>query len=771
MIRWPLLFPLKEYAQMADQPARLEAATLKAEIGSGIVYRFSNDAATEDDIPTLSGEIPNLKKVILRIQNDGAEKISFATKIFITTAAGIAGTSNQEIFLVQSNDPGEIYEVWQNVSGTAVDTGKRSISASAVIEATEAATAAAASAQESADAATIKVARFLEPSATPPIQRDDGQPLQFGDRYLNTTDQIEYIYKASGWVANNLDSQTLAEKEGATLIGAELPDGSLGTVQSLFDGFTSVEVQNVLGLLTLDKSRIKFAHTSSYSVAGDNGGGFYFLDASDSTTAADGYLCIVANDGGRWKLNRNEHVALVEQAGARPSIADNTAAIQKVLNAAGSRWVSSCGGTFFVKSLLVNSGQNIQDLRFKTIGGSEDFVAPITIDGRTERKVNIHLRDVYIDGNRQNQLAIDSPAEDGGRSGVRLIGRGTNITFERVSAVYCGSQGFNIFSVTPAVNDTTYNFDNIRHIDCEAHFNRQHGFVFDGATNITYRGCRANNNGGDLDTTSPLNSGMRGARSDNGLMYGRPITAEDYGIGFAYRGVLIDDFRGASNMAGILFHVFTDVNSVGFVPRGNITLQDVVISDVNSNVDNPAISCYNPSATVDKPAFMDINYINCDFGGWAYFHGVRDATVISKMLPTHASGKCVVSEVSSGIRVDAGKHGTASVTYDVFPMVVSASAPGTVRSITNTVLSTYPRLVVRSDMIAGASGSGTMIFRFQAPSGRVIQPLRSQSVNDGSGAPLPCFSVITGSNEVSNYVTSPGVVDIRSMVDIEEVRV
>lgn len=204
---------------MADQSARLEAATIKAEIGSGIVYRFSNDAATDDDIPTLSGEIPNLKKVILRIQNEGAEKISFATKIFIDTAAGIAGTSNQEIFLVQSAEPGEIYEVWQNVSGTAVDTGKRSISAAAVIEATEAATAAAASAQESADAATMRVARFLEPSATPPIQRDDGQPLQLGDRYLNTTDQVEYIYKASGWVANNLDAQELASSTGSSLVG------------------------------------------------------------------------------------------------------------------------------------------------------------------------------------------------------------------------------------------------------------------------------------------------------------------------------------------------------------------------------------------------------------------------------------------------------------------------------------------------------------------------------------------------------------------------
>lgn len=233
---------------MADQPARLESATIKAEIGSGIVYRFSNDAASEADIPTLSGAIPNLKNVILRIQNEGADKISFATKIFIDTDAGISGTSNQEIFLVQSNEPGEIYEVWQNVSGTAVDTGKRSISAAAVIEATEAATAAAASAQESADAATMRVARFLEPSATPPTQRDDGQPLQFGDRYLNTTDQIEYIYKDSGWVANNLDAQLLSTSQGASLIGAVMQDGSVGTVQQAIDEGDNSLRQDLAGI-------------------------------------------------------------------------------------------------------------------------------------------------------------------------------------------------------------------------------------------------------------------------------------------------------------------------------------------------------------------------------------------------------------------------------------------------------------------------------------------------------------------------------------------
>lgn len=360
---------------MADQPARLEAATLKAEIGSGIVYRYANDAATDDDIPTLSGAIPNLKKEILRLQNEGAEKISFATKIFISTAAGIAGTSNQEIFLVQSNDPGEIYEVWQNVSGTAVDTGKRSISAAAVIEATEAATAAAASAQESADAATTRVARFLGPSATPPTQRDDGQPLQFGDRYLNTTDQIEYIYKSTGWVANNLDAQELSKPTGASRVGANI-DGADGTVQDSIDDFIEFikslanssspldgsakiargiqVVSSIAGIRELSKSQpSKSAFATGYYATGDGGGGSYTLDGSDTTTADDGGSVLVASDGGRWKLQFTQRTLDLKQFGARYG-EDSTPKIQAAIAA---MWKKYGGGVVGFSGALQTYGQ------------------------------------------------------------------------------------------------------------------------------------------------------------------------------------------------------------------------------------------------------------------------------------------------------------------------------------------------------------------------------------------------------------------------------
>ena len=66
--------------------------------------------------------------------------------------------------------------------------------------------------------ALIQLGGFLPPSATPPTTRVDGSTLQIGDRYMKTPEDIEYIYKTSGWEPNNLDGQLLAAANGASLV-------------------------------------------------------------------------------------------------------------------------------------------------------------------------------------------------------------------------------------------------------------------------------------------------------------------------------------------------------------------------------------------------------------------------------------------------------------------------------------------------------------------------------------------------------------------------
>lgn len=197
---------------MADQTQRLEIATVRAEVGSNILYRVANDPVAADPIPTESGDIQNLKQVIAEIREEGAEKISVATTIYQSVQEGLSATADGGIFLVQSSDASEIYTVWENDAGAAVSTGKTALSATAIQTALEASSEAAQAAEEAADNATTRTAGFLAPADSPPVTRDNGIPLQQGDRYFNTAEQAEYLYTDIGWQAND-SQQAIADLE------------------------------------------------------------------------------------------------------------------------------------------------------------------------------------------------------------------------------------------------------------------------------------------------------------------------------------------------------------------------------------------------------------------------------------------------------------------------------------------------------------------------------------------------------------------------------
>lgn len=147
---------------MSDQTQRLEIATVRAEIGSNILYRFSNDAIDSGAISTGSGDIKNLKQVIKGVE----DKASVSTSIYPTVAAGLAATAEGGMFLVASNEVDEIYAVWRKVSGAAVDTGKRTLSSEAVQVAVDAAESSAAESAASALIAQQAQAEFENISQT-----------------------------------------------------------------------------------------------------------------------------------------------------------------------------------------------------------------------------------------------------------------------------------------------------------------------------------------------------------------------------------------------------------------------------------------------------------------------------------------------------------------------------------------------------------------------------------------------------------------------------
>lgn len=89
-------------------------------------------------------------------------------------------------------------------------------------------------------------------------------------------------------------------------------------------------VSSVLALRELKKDNPSiWAQTAGYYDPGDGGGGIYYLDPSDTTSADNGVTVIVAQDGGRWKLIHNG-IIYAKQSGARgDGAADDTVAIQR----------------------------------------------------------------------------------------------------------------------------------------------------------------------------------------------------------------------------------------------------------------------------------------------------------------------------------------------------------------------------------------------------------------------------------------------------------
>ncbi|MGO3542355.1 MAG: hypothetical protein ACTIOG_07610, partial [Pseudomonas helleri] len=138
---------------MADQTQQLEIATVNAEIGSNIVYRFANDPVDADQIPTDSGEIQNLKQLAGGIAQDGKDAVAQAVAEGVVdlteavesasssaaqavsardaakisagikddVAQGLATTSLGEYFSVPSPDATEYLILYQNNAGAALE--------------------------------------------------------------------------------------------------------------------------------------------------------------------------------------------------------------------------------------------------------------------------------------------------------------------------------------------------------------------------------------------------------------------------------------------------------------------------------------------------------------------------------------------------------------------------------------------------------------------------------------------------------------------------
>lgn len=108
-----------------------------------------------------------------------------------------------------------------------------------------------------------------------------------------------------------------------------LTAGGIEKLQADTGTLTPESVNSIAILKTLtgviDKTTVK---TLGYYDAGDDGGGDYWIDLSDTTSTDNGGTVIVANDGARWKLIHFGEISLLQFGADKTGVASSAQALQ-----------------------------------------------------------------------------------------------------------------------------------------------------------------------------------------------------------------------------------------------------------------------------------------------------------------------------------------------------------------------------------------------------------------------------------------------------------
>lgn len=234
-----------------------------------------------------------------------------------------------------------------------------------------------------------------------------------------------------------------------------------------------------------------------------------------------------------------------------PSDPDDTLSWQRAL--ATGKLVDGLGLNYIISDELIIPSDRmvIRAKLFKADSASDhgNMIVTGTTDTPSD---NIHLMDIFLDGNRQGQTNIGFGASgDGDRCGFLVFGRATNIRLTRCTAFNCATDGLALFG---AAGNVTFAIKGVTLDQCDFKWNRRHGVSMDTLRTLRAFGGDWLYNGRDLPGAEghPITSGWYGARvgSVSGPQYGNGCDIESYGADNNY-GTHVEDveFHGV-NMYG-----------------------------------------------------------------------------------------------------------------------------------------------------------------------------------------------------------------------------
>ncbi|MGH8346958.1 MAG: right-handed parallel beta-helix repeat-containing protein [Pseudomonas sp.] len=220
------------------------------------------------------------------VVTDPDDVLALTNGVYRTVAQGLAATVSGKIFQVLAPEDEAAYAIYQNVSGVAVDTGKR-IPTRYLLDRVEASARQYASAAEGfseasrtfAEAALAYAGRNFGPLPSDPSVNPLGQPLVAGDRYFNTTLGIERVFSGIVWLTPNADGQQIQAYLADPNQGAALVAYRYTTVRDRLDQVLSLRAMGANGLGNTDDTELLVDAFSRTHIQIDTGGpsDVYFL--------------------------------------------------------------------------------------------------------------------------------------------------------------------------------------------------------------------------------------------------------------------------------------------------------------------------------------------------------------------------------------------------------------------------------------------------------------------------------------------------------------
>lgn len=248
----------------------------------------------------------------------------------------------------------------------------------------------AAGAADVAAEARSRTAGFLPPSPEAPTARDDGSPLQVGDRYFDAVEQVEYIYKATGWALNDsLQAFANLAIEDDIEKGASLVSWDGGKLSDHLNASKKLATYEALESYSGPAIRVQITKTG---ISG------WFNRIQDVPASTPRGIFLTDALGRVWQRDYGLEVDPV-WCGADPTgVADSSTAYTLAMSARGE--VVPTPGTYHLKAsarIPVNGVFRIRAMRGNvTFTGDKDVVLFTRTPGSSVR--GIHLTGLAFDG-------------------------------------------------------------------------------------------------------------------------------------------------------------------------------------------------------------------------------------------------------------------------------------------------------------------------------------------------------------------------------------